>query len=190
MTKIKDTLFIGLSGRKRSGKTSVAMEIRRRLRRISGVDCEIYSFAHPLKVALHSMLIYAGMRPSEVSERVYGDKKEESIEELGGISARRMMQTLGTEWGRDTLYEDLWIDMLILQLAGRSCIAIIDDVRMDNEVEFIREAGGRVLRLSRVGEGAGDEHLSEQLPEYDLEVDNNGSVAQSAERIIHYFGIY
>ncbi len=83
-----------------------------------------------------------------VPERhLYGSPadKAEPLYVLGGVSARKAMQTLGTEWGR-ALHPDLWVRLWEAG-AGEGCIA--DDVRFVNEAQSIRRAGGCVIQVVR-----------------------------------------
>lgn len=103
------------------------------------------------------------------------------------ISARVILQTLGTEWGRD-LYPNVWVDYLFkkqlpLLLEGyphAQTLGVklheskespknglcIPDARFDNEIRACEERGGytvRVRRLSRTSQSVGvANHRSEK----------------------------
>lgn len=81
-------------------------------------------------------------------------------ENKGNMTAREVMQFVGTDFFRG-LYPDVWADSTIrrVQTEG-SAFAIITDCRFPNEVEAIQKAGGKVIRLTRNGDGP-DAHLSE-----------------------------
>lgn len=71
-----------------------------------------------------------------------------------GVSTRRLLQTLGTEWGRDLIDPDLWVKVLARRLWNRRQMGnhtplVITDVRFENEAQMIREAGGTVIHISR-----------------------------------------
>ncbi|WP_408953185.1 adenylate kinase [Lysobacter sp. Hz 25] len=94
-----------------------------------------------------------------------GPLKEEPLTWLGGITPRRMMQTLGTEWGREMIADELWL--IIAQRTierakrdGKSGV-VVSDVRFDNEAEFVQSLGGRVIELVRDEAVAVSEHVSE-----------------------------
>lgn len=110
--------------------------------------------------------------------------------EYHGLTARRALQTLGTDWGREC-YPDVWVEYAMrvaTQLTtghgqrysrqtgveercpwppstGPSYPGVvIPDVRFPNEAEAIVRAGGAVLRLYRPTSptGAWAEHISER----------------------------
>lgn len=72
--------------------------------------------------------------------------------ELCGKSVRESYQSLGTDWGRNMIGEDIW-----LRAAKRNMESIIkagghvvcDDVRFDNEAELIHQLGGLVIEIGR-----------------------------------------
>jgi hypothetical protein len=79
--------------------------------------------------------------------------KEQTIRWLGR-SPRQMLQTLGTEWGRDVVHDELWVRALFNRIAsdlGRRANVVITDVRFENEAAPILEYGGEVWRVIRPG---------------------------------------
>lgn len=65
-----------------------------------------------------------------------------------GFSYRKAIQTLGTEWGR-ALDHDLWVKLVAADM--EYCYddrVVFTDVRFDNEAEWIRRSGGRIIHLS------------------------------------------
>ncbi len=69
-----------------------------------------------------------------------------------GVTPRQMLQTLGTEWGRNCIHPDLWVD--IAQSSARmsfadNCTVIFDDMRFPNETEMIRRCGGELWLVER-----------------------------------------
>ena len=125
------------------------------------------------------------------------------------LTARYALQLLGTEWGRH-LYPDTWVEYVIrthdrLQAGGCAydqkrglftCSSVagvmqprthitIPDVRFRNEIEGIRKAGGKLVRIRRPGaglQGSAGLHPSEReqasIPdtEFDLVLDNAGTL--------------
>ena len=84
----------------------------------------------------------------------------------GEMTAREFMQFFGTDIMRK-IHNNVWANACINKITKEgSDLAIIADVRFPNEVEAIKKAGGKVLRLERnVHE---DDHDSETA----LDVDN------------------
>jgi hypothetical protein len=139
------TLLIGFTGLKGSGKDTAGEVFRQRgFKRIS--------FAEPLKAMLTVLLERRGCpSPYEFTD---GLLKEDPTEYLMGVSPRRAMQTLGTEWGRQLIGADLWIDTFkrrSAKMMKEGQAIVVTDVRFPNEVEAIQDLGGQVFRVVRPG---------------------------------------
>lgn len=131
-------LVIGLCGPEGAGKSTVA----RLLTEI--FEAEIVPFALPLK----RMLLSLG-----IDERhVFGTPadKEEPLEMLGGKSARYAMQTLGSEWARDLICNNLWVNAWRKAMEHkRGWLIVADDLRFQNEADAIKDLGGCVVCVLR-----------------------------------------
>lgn len=158
-------MIIGIAGAKRSGKTTLAELLARRY------GLAHISFAAPIRAFVADLL---GGTLEQLEEH-----KESPVAWLDGVTPRHMMQTLGTEWGRDIVHSELWVRaaMRRAEIMGR---VVISDVRFPNEAEAIRERGGIILRVHRGASAAsGDAHRSEMpLPDHlvHAELRNDGSV--------------
>jgi hypothetical protein len=67
------------------------------------------------------------------------------------IKDRKLLQWLGTEWGRDTLSKSLWVDVwkTDAEIAiAKGYTVICDDVRFDNEAQAIKDLGGHILSIT------------------------------------------
>ena len=84
--------LIGICGKARSGKDTAADYI------VEECGFNKYSMADPIR----SMLDSIGVDPSF--------NKEDPVDRFGK-SPRQMMQTLGTEWMRNTVNEDGWLNL-------------------------------------------------------------------------------
>lgn len=162
--------LIGLySAAPSSGKTTVA-------RLIGG---EVLSFAAPIKHMTAHVLRELGYP----GEKIVADDKERKIPELG-VSARQMMQTLGTEWGRGCVHPDLWLKIAeskAKSLLKKDCIVVFDDVRFPNEVDMISRLGGGIWLVDRPGIAYTGSHASEGLLSYivaDALIINNGTIQE------------
>lgn len=98
------------------------------------------SFADPIKEALNAMM---GWNMSDWSDREW----KESEDVLLGRSPRYMAQTLGTEWGRDTIHPNIWIALGLQRSHGHP--TVIPDVRFDNEAEAVFDYGGKLIEIVR-----------------------------------------
>jgi hypothetical protein len=144
-------MLIGLTGKARCGKDTVG-NILTTLH-----DFERVAFADPLKDAVRVML---GMSPTTLEEL-----KDTELDFLDGVTPRRILQTLGTEWGRETIHPEIWIRIArekiqLLQATGETNI-VLTDVRFDNEAEMILGEGGVIFRVERPGSPEVEEHASE-----------------------------
>ncbi len=79
---------------------------------------------------------------------------------LGGRTPRFAMQTLGTEWGRDIIAQDLWLRAWRAEVTAACKLVVVDDVRFANEAEAVRQAGGTLIRITGRG-GISGGHVSE-----------------------------
>jgi len=165
-------MLIGLCGAAGSGKNTTA-DI---LTKVFGVSQ--ISFAGPIYEAVSAI---TGIPVFRLQDR---RTKEEPISWLGK-SPRELLQTLGTEWGRDTVHREIWVRRAMR--AARGYVdAVITDVRFDNEAQAIREAGGVVWEVRRMGAGIPGGHSSEAGVSdalISLRIDNNGSHADLAATV-------
>jgi hypothetical protein len=81
---------------------------------------------------------------------------------------------LGTEWGRDLIHPDIWVIAARAQIERYGDADIVfDDVRFENEASMIRELGGLIIHVDRLGNDDNDRHRSE-----------DGIYDQTADRFI------
>jgi hypothetical protein len=135
--------FTGLAG---AGKSTAAAHLvkHRGFTRVR--------FAGPLK----AMMAALGLTAAQID----GNEKELPCELLGGKTPRHAMQTLGTEWGRTCIGDDLWIRAWQAALPATGNV-VVDDCRFPNEAEAVRAAGGLLVRIERPGTGTASAHSSE-----------------------------
>lgn len=170
-TMIELPRVLGFTGAAGSGKSTAAAWVLRNHQKARPIP-----FASPLKKMVYELLRVALPRGQEPGAADYINDpalKETPIQALGGLTARRLMQTLGTEWGRDALHPDFWVviaagklERLLGVTFNRSPVpaiyAVIDDVRFANEAEMIRAYGGTLIRIERPGrESTTPAHRSE-----------------------------
>ena len=139
--------IIGMAGRARSGKDTAADFL------VDNYGFVKVSFAWPLYQSLKTML----------SVDLQDVAKEEPFEWLG-VSPRQLLQTLGTEWGREMIHPDIWVLIMQRRIAAlsRSGVTkiVISDVRFQNEADLIRRHG-MLLHLSRDAATDVNAHCSE-----------------------------
>lgn len=166
--------LIGIMGLARVGKDTATAHL------CDTYGMESYAFADPIK----SML-------TGVFGDLFRDGDREAPIDWLGKSPRQLMQTLGTEWGREIVHPDLWVlvaDQMWkkYQEIGWGAGVVLSDVRFRNEAEWILAQGGLLISLSRDGVAAVATHVSEQNIPFDLanvSLENNGTVEELAAAV-------
>lgn len=127
-----DYSVIGLVGKAGSGKSEVAHHL------VVNHGYVSTKFAEVLK----NMLRTLGLTDEEIE----GDLKHEPSLILLGATPRWAMQSLGTEWGRNCIDEDIWayawkrrVSDIIADGAYARRGVVVDDCRFLNEARFIRD---------------------------------------------------
>lgn len=139
--------IIGIAGPKGSGKDTVADHIVRRLKGHVKM-----AFALPIKQML---AIGLGL----TREQLYGSLKDD-VDLRYRVTPRRLMETLGTDWGRDTILWDLWFQATKSRIAGQTADVVLSDVRFENEAQLCRD-NGFLIHIEGRGE-ASDHHEAER----------------------------
>lgn len=128
-------MIIGLSGKQRTGKDTLAILLQAALRN-KGYEFSRKSLAEPLKIAYaHS----AGMTLADL--------------EVNKAEHRAGLQQMGEDARRHN--PDFWIDRLGASMGQYENI-IIPDIRYKNEYDWVRSRGGLVIRVET------DRHLRQQ----------------------------
>lgn len=143
-------------------------------------------FADPLRAMIRAMMIEAGIHP-DAALRLLTIYKEMPIPQLGGRSARYLLRTLGTEWGRDLIDVDIWVDIAMGKLSRAKGLVVIDDMRFPQEREAVLRAQGEVWRIDRPGHESNPEHRSDAGLEdgygWDRSIINSGTLADLAAAV-------
>lgn len=137
-------------------------------------------FAGPLKAMTRSLLLELGEPEEIIQRRLYGDLKEAVIPALRH-SCRHVMQQLGTEFGRQCLHPNVWIDITMARAAAllsSGSSVVIDDMRFANELGAVLAEGGYAWRVERSSAQVTVTHASEgELDEAPmLSFSNNGTI--------------
>jgi len=167
--------IIAFTGLAQSGKTTAANAF-------ISVGYDRTSFAEPIKEMVKCLtpLLDKDARPPS----------------LCGKSLREVYQSLGTDWGRKMVGQDIWI------LAGRSRIdtllgdvesdiirgIVVDDIRFDNEAELVRNMGGVVIEITRSSvpqmDHASEAGISRDLIDYTFA--NEGDITALQHQVLDY----
>jgi hypothetical protein len=96
-----------------------------------------------------------------------------------GVSVRHMLQTLGTEYGRQCIHPDIWVRCWKGR-AQRFDAVVADDVRFPNEAKMIKLLGGEMWRIDRTDAVRTFDHASEgsldSYGEFDRYITNDGTI--------------
>lgn len=174
-----ETEIIGFCGLRRSGKDTAATSL-------VWHGYQLLKFADCLKDMLRMLFRYTGAQDDVIERLIEGDLKETPVPVLNMKTTRWAMQTLGTEWGRDLIGQNLWADATIAR-ARKYPRVVISDVRFPNEVAVIKKQGGRVIRIIRPDQPDVDSHVSEQSVlslDADSEIINDGTVADLQQKVL------
>jgi len=174
--------LIGLMGAAGSGKDTVGEHLA------VNYDYIPTAIAYAIKAMLHPLFEAVGLEEEfwEIAEdRV---KKEQPIPQLGGKSFRRLAQTLGTEWGRNCVGDGIWCDIVLDRVKARQHIwpYVITDVRFENEVQGILEAGGVIWKIERPGIESVSAHVSESFAKVycpDVIIQNDGTLEELYSKV-------
>lgn len=128
--------IIGIAGKARSGKNTLADFLQ------VETGGYLYHFADPMRAMLR-----AGFG-IDMNTEYWQAKKEEVIPAIGK-SPRQLLQTLGTEWGRGMVHEEIWLVLAEIQFRQRGSGMIIPDVRFENEAQWVRNRGGVIIHITR-----------------------------------------
>jgi hypothetical protein len=166
--------IIGLAGPAGCGKNLVASMVP---------DAVVVHIADPIYAALSAIL---GIQDTVLRQRA---TKERPIDWLGK-SPRQLLQTLGTDWGRTLVAEDIWLRIArrrIEELAASGVsTVVIADVRFDNEARMVQEMGGEVWGVDRGPPAGVSPHVSESGLSpgmVDRVIDNTGTPDQTRANV-------
>jgi thymidylate kinase len=110
------------------------------------------------------------------------------------MTARTLLQTLGTDCLRNNLHEDVWVNALFSEYKSPKMSEkypsdwIITDVRFENEIKRIEELGGITIRINRINNSPINAHPSEtSLDDWNFKyiIDNNGTLEELEEKILN-----
>ncbi len=132
-------MLIGLAGNAGVGKDTAAGYLR------AAHGFRQIAFADPIRAMLLAAL------PLEPKDFEHG-RKEEVLPEIEK-SPRQLMQLLGTEWGRNLVHPEIWVqlaeDKVLAEHVTLGRALVISDVREENEAAMIRKHRGVIVHLRR-----------------------------------------
>jgi len=180
MATIKGPLIIGLySPAPQSGKSTLGRFLSHHF------HLQHRSFASPIKHIVRHFLFSLDIE-AHVVNHLIEESKNTPIPKAGNKTVRELCQTLGLEWGRELIGEDLWVNALMGSLQGGNGY-VIDDVRFPNEYAAVKAKGGEIWKIIRPDTDVLIEHPSEGLLEglpFDRVLINDGTEYQLYHQLI------
>jgi len=162
-----------------SGKTTLATFME------ESFGFERLSFATPIKSMVHTLCLWSRYE-GDCNEFLMPQNKETPIPSLNYKSVRELCQSLGVDWAKTHLGEDIWVQILF-ERASYDKPIIIDDVRFPIEYEAIKARGGRVCQIIRPTATLPNSHPSEGLLEdrlFDRVLYNKGTKQEFYQQIL------
>lgn len=167
-------MIIGVSGKMRSGKTTVSEMIQL----MSDKNYSIHSFADKIKAMVS---IATGVNYDEIDDKK-NDFLPKEFQHDEMTTYRHMLQKFGTDAIRNNLGDNFWISSLFIDLQDKDII--IPDVRFLNEAEEIKERGGLLIKVNNKHANniisLENKHISEiemdNYQDFDIVINNNSSI--------------
>lgn len=150
-------MLIAITGKAGAGKSTAARELTAALGFVE------IAFADALKESVKHKF---GLSDSDV----YTQEGKKSLHPVWGLTPGEILQKEGTEATRHIWGEDFWLRRWRMSydahLGYELHDVIVPDCRFDNEAEYIRSLGGRIVRIVRPDsaplEGRDPNHPSER----------------------------
>lgn len=176
-------MIVGVSGFIGSGKDTIADYL------ITFKGFKRLSYAGPLKDAVAS--IFGWDRDLLEGTTKYSREWRDQVDtwwserlDINHLTPRWVLQQWGTEVGRRSFHDDIWIASIENQLRTAKDDIVISDCRFPNELKSIKRMGGITLRV----------HRGENPPWYDAAVDYSKgyytSGYEEARKILESFSVH
>lgn len=180
--------LIGICGYARAGKDTVADTLRRNhqfyVTRFSA------TLKGMIKVLLTDLGEFKGI--NKLDHNWYYDWLEENKNLVPAslhdstCTVRELMQTLGDDWARKMVHNDIWVRITsrrtqnYMDIMGNAGRVVWPDVRYPNELEALRELGGTLWHVRRketaVMAHESERHIPEISQHASMTFHNNGSI--------------
>ena len=193
--------IIGLSGRARAGKDTVAERL------VEAYGFKRFALADNVRTMAYAVdplvfveqdergpLRFSGPQGQGLGFVSYYTRLSDLVDEVGWERAkavrdvRRFLQRLGTEGVRDVIGDNAWIDALQKQIAEDDHLGgvVITDVRFENEADWLTLFGW-LWRVDRASNADVVPHSSETALDnyeaFDVRLQNDGSIEELWEQV-------
>lgn len=176
-------MIIGFTGPMGSGKSTAIEFLKKRLLG-STVNVKFAQPLYDIQEAVYSRITPVYYRPDNF------------------VKDRKLLQWIGTDWGRESISESLWVDLWRAKVKEvlnpefdryGPLHVTCDDVRFDNEAVTLKSLGGFVVKIfadstdKRIDTASGIVlHKSEAGVNHELVdylIDNSGTLAQLEKQV-------
>ena len=132
--------MIGISGLARSGKDTLARGLAESISRDWGVDVKILSFANEIKWQMKDVI----QNNYGISAYTEETSEKKIIRDLLVSHGESMKKMYG---------KTIWADLVLnkFKKSKEKFFPIISDVRFDFEAERVKEEGGAIIHISKIG---------------------------------------
>ena len=153
----RDNMIIAPIGYARAGKDEFANIL------VNEYGFTRFAFADKLRECLYALNPMVGTQGETVQIVIdawgWGGYKESGFSD----EIRRLLQRMGTEMGRDTIDQNIWVNELDKVEANK---IVVTDCRFPNEYNKIVKLGAKVVRVERAGNKPVNGHSSETALEH------------------------
>lgn len=155
----------------------------------------VVKFAGALKRMTEAFLSELGISQDDLPRYIEGDLKENEIEGLPHVSPRRIMQTLGYEWGQEYINPQVWVLIAlrkissVLSSGGR---VVVDDLRYPHEFNALSSLGSILVCINRPEVTRNESHRSEGLlRDYPFTriISNSGPLGALRKQVSSWFNV-
>lgn len=172
---IANKRIIGITGRAGAGKNTAAEAL---------CEYEEVAFVKPLKDAVKILFNFT-------DEQLHDTKLKEVIDPRWGKSPRQILQWLGTDCLRSEINEHFFLLHMENKIQHlKSDNVVITDVRFDNEAKFIKERGGKIVKITRGEEKEDKEAHSSEKGVSDEFIDeiiaNDGTIEELFKKMVFF----
>ena len=164
-------IIIGMIGKAGSGKDTVADYI------VKKYEYKKTSFATPLKIIVS---LISGWSYDFVDGKEDRQSRETLKHYKYDMTCREMMQYIGTDLFRKQFNENIWVNTARNYINNHSENIIVTDCRFENEINLIKEMGGKIIIIKRDNINNVNKHESEKKLEIDdaYIIENNGTLEE------------
>lgn len=176
--------IIGFTGIAGSGKDTAANIIK------DEYNVDIFALAEPLKTACKILFNFS-------NEQLYNTELKEEIDKRWNKTPRQILQWLGTDILRKEINEDFFLINIKNRIdSSTKDYILITDIRFDNEAEYIKSLGGKIIKINRdmnLNNGkttTHSNHITEKgisLELIDIIINNNDTLEDYRKNVLYMF---